>query len=53
MDERRGRGGCAHAAIMPRYAPGWSYVIAHLAPAFITGLLARFAVPGPDPMPAG
>src|SRR5438067_10336295 len=27
-------------------------VIAALASAFITGALARFAVPGPDPMPA-
>jgi uncharacterized membrane protein YeaQ/YmgE (transglycosylase-associated protein family) len=27
-------------------------IIAALASAFITGLLARFAVPGPDPMPA-
>ena len=29
-----------------------STVIAALASAFITGALARFAVPGPDPMPA-
>ena len=27
-------------------------IIAALASAFITGALARFAVPGPDPMPA-
>jgi uncharacterized membrane protein YeaQ/YmgE (transglycosylase-associated protein family) len=29
-----------------------STIIAALASAFITGALARFAVPGPDPMPA-
>jgi uncharacterized membrane protein YeaQ/YmgE (transglycosylase-associated protein family) len=30
----------------------FSTIIAALASAFITGALARFAVPGPDPMPA-
>jgi uncharacterized membrane protein YeaQ/YmgE (transglycosylase-associated protein family) len=36
-----------------RYAAGMlSTIIAALASAFITGALARFAVPGPDPMPA-
>jgi uncharacterized membrane protein YeaQ/YmgE (transglycosylase-associated protein family) len=40
--------------IMPRrYAARMlGTIIAALASAFITGALARFAVPGPDPMPA-
>src|SRR3954469_15602138 len=33
-------------------SPVLGSVIAALASAFITGALARFAVPGPDPMPA-
>jgi hypothetical protein len=38
---------------MPRYPQGvLGNVIAMLAGGFITGVLARFAVPGPDPMPA-
>jgi uncharacterized membrane protein YeaQ/YmgE (transglycosylase-associated protein family) len=37
---------------MPRYAhPMLGSVIAALVSAFVTGALARFAVPGPDPMP--
>ena len=38
---------------MPRYAP-WMLgsVISVIVTAFLTGALARFAVPGPDPMPA-
>jgi uncharacterized membrane protein YeaQ/YmgE (transglycosylase-associated protein family) len=37
----------------PRYAARMlGTIIAALASAFITGALARFAVPGPDPMPA-
>ncbi|HET7571184.1 MAG TPA: hypothetical protein VFJ77_00790 [Gaiellaceae bacterium] len=38
---------------MPRYAPSMlGSVIALLVSGFVTGALARFAVPGPDPMPA-
>jgi uncharacterized membrane protein YeaQ/YmgE (transglycosylase-associated protein family) len=38
---------------MPRYAHGMlSQIIAVIFTAFFTGALARFAVPGPDPMPA-
>src|SRR5947209_5104500 len=45
---------CAHARLMsPLYAARMAgTVIAAIASAFITGALARFAVPGPDPMPA-
>ena len=38
--------------IMPRYAPHVSYALSIVLTAFVTGALARFAVPGPDPMPA-
>ena len=39
--------------MLSRYAARMlSTIIAALASAFITGALARFAVPGPDPMPA-
>ena len=38
--------------IMPRYAhPMAGQIIAVIVTAFFTGALARFAVPGPDPMP--
>jgi uncharacterized membrane protein YeaQ/YmgE (transglycosylase-associated protein family) len=37
--------------IMPRYAAPMSAVLSVIITAFITGALARFAVPGPDPMP--
>lgn len=38
---------------MPRYAPRMlGSVISVILTAFLTGALARFAVPGPDPMPA-
>jgi uncharacterized membrane protein YeaQ/YmgE (transglycosylase-associated protein family) len=38
--------------MMPRYAQSMlGSVIAALVSAFVTGGLARFAVPGPDPMP--
>src|SRR5689334_12951916 len=37
---------------MPRYAAAMGSVISIIVTAFITGALARFAVPGPDPMPA-
>jgi uncharacterized membrane protein YeaQ/YmgE (transglycosylase-associated protein family) len=38
---------------MPRYPPRMlGSVIALLLSGFVTGALARFAVPGPDPMPA-
>jgi len=38
--------------IMPRYAHAMaSQIIAVIVTAFFTGALARFAVPGPDPMP--
>src|SRR5258705_1776970 len=51
--ERGGRRGRAHTVIMPRYAHGMlSQIIAVIFTAFFTGALARFAVPGPDPMPA-
>ena len=37
----------------PRYPPGVAgSVISIILTAFLTGALARFAVPGPDPMPA-
>jgi len=43
----------ARSAPEPRYAPPVvGSVIALLLSAFVTGALARFAVPGPDPMPA-
>jgi uncharacterized membrane protein YeaQ/YmgE (transglycosylase-associated protein family) len=40
--------------IVPRYAPLHvaGSVISAIITAFVTGALARFAVPGPDPMPA-
>jgi len=38
---------------MPRYPPGMlGSIISVIVTAFFTGALARFAVPGPDPMPA-
>ncbi|MEP6811542.1 MAG: hypothetical protein ABI990_00990 [Actinomycetota bacterium] len=38
---------------MPRYPPGMlGSIISVVITAFFTGALARFAVPGPDPMPA-
>jgi uncharacterized membrane protein YeaQ/YmgE (transglycosylase-associated protein family) len=38
---------------MPRYPPGMlGSIISVVVTAFFTGALARFAVPGPDPMPA-
>jgi uncharacterized membrane protein YeaQ/YmgE (transglycosylase-associated protein family) len=41
------------SAMRPRYAPRMlASIIALLLSAFVTGALARFAVPGPDPMPA-
>ena len=39
--------------IMPRYPHGMlGSIISVIVTAFFTGALARFAVPGPDPMPA-
>jgi uncharacterized membrane protein YeaQ/YmgE (transglycosylase-associated protein family) len=53
QEEGRGRGRGDHVRILPRYAPRMlATVIAAMFSAFITGALARFAVPGPDPMPA-
>jgi uncharacterized membrane protein YeaQ/YmgE (transglycosylase-associated protein family) len=37
---------------MPRYAPSMAQALSIVLTAFVTGALARFAVPGPDPMPA-
>lgn len=37
---------------MPRYAPPMAQALSIILTAFVTGALARFAVPGPDPMPA-
>lgn len=37
---------------MPRYAHRMEAVLSILFTGFLTGALARFAVPGPDPMPA-
>ena len=38
---------------MPRYPHGMlGQILAVIFTAFFTGALARFAVPGPDPMPA-
>jgi uncharacterized membrane protein YeaQ/YmgE (transglycosylase-associated protein family) len=52
--DERAAGRSAHLPIMPRrYAARMlGTIIAALASAFVTGALARFAVPGPDPMPA-
>jgi len=39
--------------MMPRYAPAVAWnVVSIIVTAFFTGALARFAIPGPDPMPA-
>lgn len=38
--------------MMPRYADPMAQAIVIVVTAFFTGALARFAVPGPDPMPA-
>ncbi len=52
MHERRARKSCHHVLIMPRYAHAVAgQIIAVVVTAFFTGALARFAVPGPDPMP--
>jgi len=37
---------------MPRYAGSMAQALSIVLTAFVTGALARFAVPGPDPMPA-
>jgi len=37
-------------AVVQQTSP-WSLVFGIIVTAFVTGLLARFAVPGPDPMP--
>jgi uncharacterized membrane protein YeaQ/YmgE (transglycosylase-associated protein family) len=37
--------------VAAQQASTWSIVVGILVTAFVTGLLARFAVPGPDPMP--
>ena len=53
VDERCRRGRGAHTLIMPRYPHGMlGSIISVIVTAFFTGALARFAVPGPDPMPA-
>jgi hypothetical protein len=48
MPRREGRSGAGRTATLLLMGS----VITVIVTAFVTGALARFAVPGPDPMPA-